>query len=368
MNKAISGPNAESGPAGNSKDGEHAGNQPDATSSRKREHVELCVGQDVAFRAKATGLERYELEHNALPELDLDEVDTTITFLGKQCRMPFVMGSMTGGYDQAERINAMLAEVCEQLGLAMGVGSQRQALEATGHLQSFRAARRAAPSVPIFGNIGGAEIARDPDVDAVRRLADLVQADGFAIHLNPLQELMQPEGTPRFRGVLAGIERLARELTIPLIVKEVGAGLSADVVRRLLDAGVQVVDVAGAGGTSWAGVELLRRTDGNADTMFWDWGIPTADAVIAARPLCDAAGATLIASGGIGNARDAAIAIALGAHLVASARPMLKTLLEQGQQALQQRLELWQRQLRGMMFLCGARTVQGLRTAPLRVL
>lgn len=336
------------------------------TSSRKKDHVELCVGQDVAFRTKRSGLEGYELEHNALPEIDFDEVDTSIDFLGKRCSMPLLISSMTGGYDEAESINRQLGEVCEALRIPMGVGSQRQAIESDAYLESFRAARRGAPTIPIFGNIGGAEVARSPSVASLERLVDLIGADGFAIHLNPLQELMQPEGSPAFRGVLAGIERLVRELGVPLIVKEVGAGLSADVVRRLLDAGVRHIDVAGAGGTSWSGVELLRREDRDDDATFWDWGIPTADAVIEARPLCRERNATLIASGGIGSARDIAVAIALGADLAGSARPLLKVLTEQGPEALHALLSLWQRQLRGMMFLTGSSSVAALGNAKLR--
>lgn len=336
------------------------------TSSRKKDHVELCVGSDVAFRGKTTGLEHFELEHNALPEIDFEEVDTGITFLGRRCSMPLLISSMTGGYSEAERINNKLGEVCEQLGIPMGVGSQRQAMQSSQHLESFRAARRAAPSVPIFGNLGGAEVARQPDIAAIRRLGDMIQADAFAIHLNPLQELMQPEGNPHFRGVLDGIERLVKELEIPLIVKEVGAGLSAGVVRRLLDAGVRYIDVAGAGGTSWSGVELLRRDDGMDDETFWDWGIPTSDAIRAARPLCESADATLIASGGIASPHDMALAIALGAHLAGSARPLLKRLLDDGPQALAAMLQTWQRQLRAMMFLTGSRTVADLRNATVR--
>jgi isopentenyl-diphosphate delta-isomerase len=336
------------------------------TSSRKKDHVDLCVGSDVTFRSKTAGFDRYELEHNALPEIDFAEVDTSVEFLGRICSMPLLVSSMTGGYREAERINRELGEVCQELRIPMGVGSQRQAIESDEHYESFRWARRAAPSIPIFGNLGGAEVAKNPDLDAVRHLADLIGADAFAVHLNPLQELMQPEGNPNFRGVLAGIERLVRDLEIPIIVKEVGAGLSASVVARLLDVGVRHIDVAGAGGTSWSGVELLRRSDGADDDPFWDWGIPTADAVLEARDLCERAGGTLIASGGIASPRDVALAIALGAHMAGSARPLLKTLIEQGQQALVELLERWRRHLRSMMFLTGSRTVGDLRNARVR--
>jgi isopentenyl-diphosphate delta-isomerase len=209
-------------------------------------------------------------------------------------------------------------------------------------------------------------VAKNPDIAAIRRLGDLIEADAFAIHLNPLQELMQPEGTPSFRGVLDGIERLVKEIEIPLIVKEVGAGLSAGVVRRLLDVGVGIIDVAGAGGTSWAGVELLRGNDDDEDLTFWDWGIPTADAISDSRLLCEEKNATLIASGGISGPRDIAVAIALGAHMTGSARTLLKVLLEEGQPALIALLRKWQRHLRGMMFLTGSRTIDELRNAPLR--
>lgn len=335
------------------------------TSSRKRDHVELCAREDVAFQGKTTGLERYQLTHNALPELDFHEVDTAVEFLGKPCGMPLLVSSMTGGYSDAATINQQLAEVCQTLQIPMGVGSQRQAIEDDSELESFRAARRGGPTIPLFGNLGGAEVAKSGSLETVQRLAELIDADGFAIHLNPLQELMQPEGNPNYRGVLSGIETLVRQLGLPIIVKEVGAGLSADTVRRLLEVGVRIIDVAGAGGTSWAGVELMRRSDGGDYADFWDWGIPTADAVNAARPLCDSAHATLIASGGIASPRDVGTAIALGAHLCGSARPMLKTLRESGQQGLETMLRKWQHHLRCMMFLSGSKTIADLRNAPM---
>lgn len=336
------------------------------TSSRKKDHVDLCVHQDVTFRGKTTGLERYELVHNALPELNLEDVDASVEFLGKRCSFPLIINSMTGGYEEAERINRELAEVCEQTGIAMGLGSQRQAMESGQFHESWRAARKAAPSVPMFGNLGAPEIAKKPHLNDILRLAELIEADGFAVHLNPLQELMQPEGTPAFRGVLEGIERLVKELPIPVIVKEVGAGLSADVVRRLIDVGVRCVDISGAGGTSWSGVELLRSPSGEIDDPFWDWGIPTAEAIMEARSVCEEHGATLIGSGGIATSRDMQTAIALGAHMVASARPMLKTLMENGKEALTDFLQTWERHLRYAMFLTGAADIPALRNARLR--
>ena len=252
------------------------------TSSRKQQHVQLTLERNVAFQSKSAGFDQWEFVHNALPELDYTEVDASSTFLGRPLRLPLIVSSMTGGYKDAERINAGLAEACEATGIAMGVGSQRQALESTTFHESFSVVRKYAKTIPIFGNIGAAEVALLTNPGPVKKLADLIDADGFAVHLNPLQELLQPEGTPAFKGVLKGIEMLARNLSIPIIVKEIGAGISADVARRLINAGVSIIDVAGAGGTSWAGVEILRRKNGaRADfsQVFWDWGIPTVDAV-----------------------------------------------------------------------------------------
>jgi isopentenyl-diphosphate Delta-isomerase len=340
---------------------------PKPTVSRKKQHVELTVTRDVGFRGKTTGLERWDFVHNALPELDFAAIDPSTVFLGKNLVLPFMISCMTGGYADALRINRALAEVCEEAGIAMGVGSQRQALEDSQYHRTFSIVREAAPSIPIIGNIGAAEVATMTSADGIRRLADLVGADGFAVHLNPLQELLQPEGTPAMRGVLQGIGMLVRGLSIPVVVKEIGAGLSRDVIRRILDTGVRHIDIAGAGGTSWAGVEILRREAGvSMVSPFWDWGIPTARAVrLAAELRGKTEPFTLIASGGIATGLDAAKCIALGADLVASARPMLKALSHGGKKLLRELIREWKFQLKGAMFLTGSRTVRDLQQAPL---
>jgi isopentenyl-diphosphate Delta-isomerase len=339
---------------------------PRGTVARKAQHVDLVVRKNVTFRTKSTGLDEWEFVHNALPEIDLADVDTSATFLNHTLRAPLMVSCMTGGYAGALRINRDIAAACRHAGIAMGVGSQRQALEDSAFHKTFAAAREAAPEIPIVGNIGAAEVATMHDATAALRLIGLIAADAFTVHLNPLQELLQPEGTPRFRGVLAGIALLVRELPVPVIVKEIGAGLSADVVRRLLDAGVRYIDVAGAGGTSWAGVELLRATTTYSAGSFWDWGIPTATAIRDAAALkTPDIPFTLIASGGISSAMDVARSIALGADLAASARPMLKELKRGGRSALEHMLDGWTRELRGIMFLTGARTIAELRTRPL---
>jgi len=344
------------------------------TSSRKQEHVALTLAKDVSFRRKTAGFERFEFQHNALPELDFSDVDPSTTFLGMKLSFPFVISSMTGGYEEATRINRQLAEVCAEKHLAMGVGSQRQALEDKKFHRSFSVVREVAPSIPVFGNIGAAEVARLKDASKVKRLADLIGANAFAVHLNPLQELLQPEGNPHFRGVLKGIEMLVKELPIPLIVKEIGAGISLSVVKRLVDAGVSIIDVAGAGGTSWAGVEILRRSKVRPNArnarkqadepgdIFWDWGIPTVDAL---RQVCSlktqVPSLTVIASGGVTNGLEIGKSIAFGADLAGSARPMLRALETGGKDFLLSTISKWEHQLKGAMFLTGSRTIQDLQ-------
>jgi isopentenyl-diphosphate delta-isomerase len=337
-----------------------------ATPSRKKQHIDITLTKDVGFREKTTGLEQWEFVHNALPEINFSEIDTSTTFLNKHLTLPFMVSCMTGGYAEALRINRGLAEVCEELGIAMGVGSQRQALEHTAFHRTFRVVREAAPSIPLVGNLGAAEIAATRSIETVKRLVDLIGADAFAVHLNPLQELLQPEGNTNFKGVLNGIALLVRDLPVPVIVKEIGAGISVTVAKRLLDIGVQYVDVAGAGGTSWAGVEILRRGKTKSAHEFWDWGIPTATAlqdVVALR----SSGYTfhVIGSGGISTGMEAAKCIGLGADLVASARPMLKALINGGKKALTLLIRAWGNDLRSAMFLTGSATVRGLQNAPL---
>ncbi len=335
------------------------------TVSRKKQHVDITLKRDVAFREKRTGLEGYEFVHNALPELDLADIDTSATFLGHTLSLPFMVSCMTGGYAGALAINRRLARVCEEANIALGVGSQRQALQSTEYHRTFSVVREVAPSIPVVGNIGAAEVATMKTADPVRRLVDLIRADAFAVHLNPLQEFLQPEGTPQFRGVLEGIRMLVRSLPVPVIVKEIGAGISQQVAVRLLDAGVTIIDVAGAGGTSWAGVEVLRSREKEFASRFWDWGIPTAAALRETALLKQERSFTLIGSGGIASGFDAAKCIALGADLAASARPMLAALHRGGTRSLRLLLSFWEKELRGVMFLTGSRTVADLQRAPL---
>jgi isopentenyl-diphosphate delta-isomerase len=337
-----------------------------STISRKQEHVNLVLARNVGFRRKTTGLDGLEFEHNALPELDLADVDCSTQFLGRRVSLPLLISSMTGGYRDALIINRRLAEACEEAGIPMGVGSQRQALENSRFHTTFRVVREVAPSIPVIGNIGAVEAARMSATDGARRLVDLVHADALAVHLNPAQELLQPEGEPAFSGVLAGIERLVRGLSVPIIVKEVGAGISAAVARRLLDVGVRHIDIAGAGGTSWAGVEILRSRDRRQAGAFWDWGIPTVRALAAVAALkTPSLPFTLIASGGIQSGYDVARCIALGADMTGAARPLLQALRSRGPRALRNTIEQWRSELRAIMFLTGSPTLTALARARL---
>lgn len=348
------------------------------TTSRKQQHIDMTLKKNVAFHAKFTGFERYEFLHNALPEINFSEIDTTTKFLGKNIQLPFIVSSMTGGYRDALRINRMLAEVCAEKKIALGVGSQRQAMENADYLRSFSVVREAAKNIPVFGNLGAAEVAKLENSAAVQKLVDLIEADGFAVHLNPVQEFLQPEGNTNFRGVLQGIEMLVRSLPVPVIVKEIGAGISADVARRLLNAGVQMIDVAGAGGTSWAGVEILRRKNTSRKNSspldertaltqaFWDWGIPTS---VAVREVCalkkEYPLLQVIASGGINSGMDAAKALTFGADYAAAARMVLKALHSGGVNAAVRFLTIWEMELKGAMFLTGSRTISELQTKQL---
>ncbi len=341
------------------------GNQT-ATSNRKQEHVALCINENVGFSKKTTGFERYSFVHNALPELNFHEISTDTTLLGKQIHLPLMISCMTGGFEGALEINEALAATAEQFGIAIGVGSQKQALENEKYHETFSVMRKNAPTVPVVGNIGGNCLTgKFTDIEKIIRLID---ADALSVHLNPLQELMQPEGNPCYRGVLAGIERLAKLSPIPIIVKEVGAGINSTVGKKLLDIGVAAIDCAGAGGTSWAGVEILRQTESifghehESREYFWDWGIPTAECIKDLATLKRERQFTLIGSGGVSNGIDMAKALALGADITASARPLLFALHKGGIDMLEKTIQQWQLDLRRIMFLTGTPSIANFST------
>ena len=340
------------------------------TVSRKQSHVELVIRENVEHQTTHTGFDALRFVHNALPEISYSQIDASTQFLGKHLNYPLLISSMTGGYAKALEINQELAVIAAEFHLAMGVGSARQAMETDEHHETYRVVRREYPEGLLFTNVGASEVVQlgaQRKIKKLSRIIELIQADALIVHLNPLQELMQPEGNTDFRGVLFGIELCVKELRLPIIVKEVGAGISGDVAKRLLEVGVRAIDVAGAGGTSWAGVEILRhkKKDRAALEPFWDWGIPTVDALVEVAKLKEKITFGLIASGGITDGIDAAKCIALHADLVGIARPLLQALFAGGEKALRQKTETIITQFKQAMFLTGSSDLGALAKQPL---
>ena len=332
--------------------------------NRKRDHLQICLQEDTRS-CQSTGLERYRLAHCALPELDRSDVDTTTRFLGHEMSVPLLFSAMTGGVDEASEINRNLARVAQELGLAMGLGSQRAALERPELLATYQV-RDIAPDILLFANLGAVQLAEGYSAEQCARLVDAVGADALVLHLNPLQEALQPEGDTHFRGLLARIASVCRALDVPVIAKEVGWGISAEVAVRLQACGIAAIDVAGAGGTSWAKVEAQRCDDWREQQVasaFTDWGIPTADALVAVHGrLPDM---PLIASGGVRSGVQVAKCLALGADLVGLAGPLLAPASE-SPQALHDAVWIIRRQLEIAMFCCGRVDIARLDSSCLR--
>ncbi len=330
---------------------------------RKADHLRLNREEKVQFSQVTTGLEHYRFQHQALPEIDLDAIDLSTTFLGKPLRYPFLISSMTGGTGEALDINLKLARAAQACGIAMGVGSQRAAIEDWSTAETFQI-RPAAPDILLLANLGAVQLNYGYTIDHCRLAVEMLHADGLILHLNPLQEALQPEGDTNFAGLLSKIEVVCRALETPVVVKEIGAGLSGRVVRQLADAGVAAVDVAGAGGTSWSRVEMHRACtdrDRRVAAHFIDWGLPTAEAIQQARRA--APDLLLIASGGIYTGLKAAKAIALGANVTAMARPFLKAAAISAE-TVKETIEELAQTLRVAMFCIGAPDLAALKDTP----
>jgi isopentenyl-diphosphate delta-isomerase len=335
---------------------------------RKNEHIEIVLARDVGAHACRTGFDGFRFEHNALPEISLDSIDIRTDFLGRRLHAPLLISSMTGGPERAAAINRAIAEAAEELRIAFAVGSQRIALEQRGTAGFGRELRRLAPDVPILANFGAAQLKVWQGADMARRAVDMIEADALIVHLNPLQEAVQPGGDKDWTGVLAALAKLRREIEVPIVVKEVGAGISGAVARRLADAGIDIIDVAGAGGTSWAAVEAERAVEPAQKAVaeaFRDWGIPTAEAIVAVREACPAA--TLIASGGVRTGIDVAKAIRLGADIAGQAAGVLPAALE-GPAAIAAHMSVVVDQLRTACFCTGSSTLAALRKAPIALI
>ena len=338
-------------------DGAPAGDA--AERDRKAEHISLAL--DRRMQVSGSYFDAWELEHAALPEIDYDAIDIATGFLGRRLRAPLLISCMTGGTDEATRINRNLARAAERSGIALGVGSQRKAIEEPSLADSFRV-RGEAPSVPILANLGAVQLNYGFGIDECRAAVEMIEADALVFHLNPLQEAIQPEGQCDFSGLAEKIGAVVRELEVPVIVKEIGCGLSAATARRLLEVGVEIVDTAGVGGTSWARIEAARAGDADLGELFADWGEPTP---LSIRELAAIPGLTVIGSGGVRNGLDAAKAIAFGADLVGLAQRFLEAANESAE-AVVARAARVVRELEIAMFCVGAADLEALKRAPIR--
>jgi len=325
---------------------------------RKAEHIDLALEE--RMQVPLHPFDRYTFTHNALPGIDRAEIDLGVSFLHHDLRAPLLISCMTGGTEVATRINRRLATAAEELGIAVGVGSQRKALEKPALAASFEV-REFAPSVPVLANLGAVQLNYGFGLDECRAAVEMVGANALVLHLNPLQEAIQPEGQCDFSDLLGKMGEIASGLEVPVIAKEVGSGISAATARDLQGVGIGIVDCAGVGGTSWALIEAARAADPEIGDLFGDWGIPTPENI---RQLSQVPGIQIIGSGGIRTGLDAAKACALGAELVGMARPFLEAAME-STAAVVARAQRTIRELEVAMFCTGARTIKALQKTQL---
>jgi isopentenyl-diphosphate delta-isomerase len=326
---------------------------------RKAEHIRLAL--DDAMQVPLHPFDRYWFDHQALPELDLAEIDLGVAFLGRDLKAPLLISCMTGGTEEATRINRHLAIGAEEVGIAVGVGSQRKAIEEPALAASFEM-RRYAPSVPLLANLGAVQLNYGFGLDECRAAIDMIEADALVFHLNPLQEAIQPEGQCDFRDLLGKMGEIAARLEVPVVAKEVGSGISVATARALQAEGIGIIDCAGVGGTSWALIEAARARDHAIGDLFGDWGIATPDNI---RALAQVPDLQIVGSGGIRNGLDVAKSIALGADLVGMARPFLEAAVDSSE-AVVERAGQVIRELQITMFCTGAANIEALQRVELR--
>lgn len=328
--------------------------------ARKADHIRINLEEDVQFPRLTTGLENYRFVHQALPELDLPAVDPSVTLLGKQLHFPLLISSMTGGTAQAEQINRNLAIAAQARGIAMGLGSQRTGLEVAETAETFRV-RREAPDILLLANLGAVQLNKGYGVDHCRRAVEMIEADALILHLNPLQEVLQADGDRNWSGLLGKIESVCAGVGVPVVIKEVGWGISADLAGRLVEAGVAAIDVAGSGGTSWSEVEYHRAPTERLRRLarsFADWGIPTAESLAAVHQATP--DLPVLASGGLRNGLDVAKCLALGASACGLASPFLKAAAISAE-AVIETIDFLADELRIAMFCAGAGNLAALR-------
>ena len=335
------------------------------TSSRKLDHIRICLEREVD--AQIRPFEDIVLLHKALPEINESDIDTSCRFLNSRLNAPFMISAMTGGHPDTKQINVRLAEAASQIGVAMGIGSQRAALEDRSLEDTFSAVRDAAPNIPIIGNIGAVQLKRSgPEI--IDQLSEMIEADAVAVHLNFLQESIQPEGDKDASDVLDAIKSAAQG-PVPIIVKETGTGISFEIAQDLVNSGVRMIDVSGVGGLSWAGVETYRATEvddsdlAEMGRLFMCWGIPTPVSIVE----CKSAGASVISSGGVRSGLDVARSLALGASLAGASLPFLKPATEDKDDVVRAIMS-YIRALRISMFLTGCKSVSEMASVPLVVL
>ncbi len=339
------------------------------TRRRKADHIKICLDEKAQAKLATTGFEDIHFVHKSLPEIDKQKIDLSTCLFGHKFNAPIIVGAMTGGTAEAEKINANIAHAVENLGLGMGVGSQRAAIENPKLAETFSIARKKAPRAFLIANIGGVQLVNGYGAKEVRKAVDMIGADAVAIHLNALQETVQPNGQTNFEGVLAKICEIASELYVPVIVKETGSGIAAEEAKKLEAAGVKAIDVGGLGGTSFAAVEYYRTEKEEHSVQrflgeaFWDWGIPTAAST---AEVTQTVKVPVIASGGMRNGTDAAKALSIGACLTSFSQPILQTAVKSAAET-ENLLALIIEELRNVMFLVGTKNVEQLRQTPLVV-
>jgi isopentenyl-diphosphate delta-isomerase len=339
------------------------------TKRRKTEHLRISLDRNVQARNATTGFEDIHFVHKALPEVDKNKINVSTTVFNHKFSAPLIVGAITGGAPEAMEINATIAEAIEKLGLGMGVGSQRAAIEDKKLEPTFAITRKRAPGAFLIANLGGVQLVNGYGLKEVKKAMKMIEADAIAIHLNSLQEAVQPEGQTNFCGVLEGIGKVVQGIDKPVIAKETGAGIAAEEAAKLENVSVKGIDISGVGGTSWAAVEYYRTKKGENDSqrrlgnVFWDWGIPTASSIVEVAQYVNI---PVIASGGIRNGIDIAKSLALGASLTSLSQPVLQ-MASKGLKETVDALSLLIEELRTVMFLVGAETIQDLRRTPLVV-